>query len=201
MKIIKFFFLLLVIPFISNAQSLTSKDEVIAQMMLNPSDTLLWESYLGKTWVTMTIFEKEQCLELSKRFDDKLKEQLTTLEKKKQNSFTDSFDSEVDSIEMSSEKLLQQDVLAEERALQKAATDAAKASVAELKELSQNLKQNLPIIVDMIKNKTKDLGIEYQPYSSETSEEVIAWLKNYGQLIYQTTYNNILNAGDNVGKE
>ncbi|MBB3696114.1 hypothetical protein KMW28_11995 [Flammeovirga yaeyamensis] len=192
MKIIQTFLLFLLLPFFSNAQSLATKDDVLAQMMLNPKDTLLWESYMGKTWVTMTIFEKEQCQELSTRFDQKLQEQLKVIEEEKQNSFTDNFDSEVDSIEMNAEKLLESDVLAEERALQKAAKEAADASVEELKQLSQNLKQNLPLIEDIIKNKTADLGIEYHSYGTENSEEILAWLKNYGQKIYQTTYNNII---------
>ncbi|WP_281614296.1 hypothetical protein [Flammeovirga sp. SubArs3] len=178
------------------SQSLKSKDDVFAQLMVNPGDTILWESYMGKTWNTMTIFEKEQCETLSERLSSKLKEQLTQIEKEKQESFTDNFDAEADSIEMTAEKLLQNDILAQERELQKQAKEAADASIAELKELSQNLKANLPIIEDMIQSKTSELGITYQKYNSENSEEIIAWLKNYGQQIYKKTYSSIVEKGN-----
>ncbi|NLR92683.1 hypothetical protein [Flammeovirga agarivorans] len=178
------------------SQSLKSKDDVFAQLMVNPGDTILWESYMGKTWNTMTIFEKEQCETLSERLSSKLKEQLTQIEKEKQESFTDNFDAEADSIEMTAEKLLQNDILAQERELQKQAKEAADASIAELKELSQNLKANLPIIEDMIQSKTSELGIAYQKYNSENSEEIIAWLKNYGQQIYKKTYSSIVEKGN-----
>ncbi|WP_157491652.1 hypothetical protein [Flammeovirga sp. SJP92] len=189
---ITFYLIFLTLPFISAAQDLKSKENVIEHLMLNPRDTLLWECYIGKSWNSMNIYEKEQCVELSARYSENLKKKLTEQKISYDKIKTKSFASEVDSIEATAEKLLTNDFLKEEKELENTAKLAAEASIAELKSLSQNTKKNLPLIEDLLKSKTKELNIEYQGIQSENGEEVLSWIKMYGQKIYTVTYKQII---------
>ncbi|NME72077.1 hypothetical protein [Flammeovirga aprica] len=191
---ITFNLIFLILPFISTAQGLKNKDHVIEQFMLNPRDTVMWECYMGKSWNAMNIFEKEQCVELSKRYSENLKKKLTEQKISFDEIKTRSFDSEVDSIEALATKILTNDLLKEEKELEQTAKLAAEASVAELKSLSQNTKKNLLLIEEILKSKTSELNIEYQGINSENGEEVLSWIKMYGQKIYTETYKQIIDS-------
>lgn len=189
---ITFYLIFLIIPFISTAQDLKNKENVIEQFMLNPKDTLMWECYMGKSWTVMNIYEKEQCVELSERYSENLKQKLTQEKISFDEINTNAFDTEVDSIEATATKLLTNDLLKQEIELEQTAKSAAEASIAELKSLSQNTKKNLLLIEDLLKIKTQELNIDYQGIASENGEEVLSRIKMYGQKIYTVTYNQII---------
>lgn len=174
------------------SQELSSKEQVVEMLMLSPNDTLLLECYIGKSWNSMNIYEKEQCKELSKRYTKTLKENLIQKKELNQQYQTKSFSSEVDSIESQSQKLLTDNLIKNEKQLEQNAKTAAEASIAELKELSQNTKKNLPLIVDLIEKKTSELNIEYLKIDTENGEEILSMIKMYGQKIYTETYKHII---------
>ncbi|AZQ61765.1 hypothetical protein EI427_05810 [Flammeovirga pectinis] len=192
MKYSLFLLTALLLPILVSAQELANKDEVLERLMLEPKDTLLWECYVGKSWNSMTIFEKEQITELSNRYTKEITEHLAVIEQKKRDDFEANFDAQADSIEMTAEKLLGSEYLDDKKRIEKNAREAAEASIAELKNLSQNMAQNLPLIEDEIEKRATSLDIEYVKYSTNNGEDILNWVKQYGQSIYKATYNQIL---------
>ncbi|MBB6460899.1 hypothetical protein [Flammeovirga kamogawensis] len=192
MKYSLFLFTALLLSHLVSAQELANKDQVLERLMLEPKDTLLWECYVGKSWNSMTIFEKEQITELANRYTKEITEHLAIIEQKKRDDFEANFDAQADSIEMTADKLLGTEYLDERKRVEKNAREAAEASIAELKNLSQNMSQNLPLIEDEIKKRATALDIEYEKYSTNNGEDILNWVKQYGQSIYKATYNQIL---------